>query len=303
MATWNELSNDISRAVEETGKSIVTVEGRGRPACGIILGGSTVVTAAHAIGEEEDLRVWISPGTPLRASVKGRDSQTDIALLATEAKIPEEQGRPAQFAENPQLAVGQLVVSVARTRRGNIVASSGILSGLMGEWHTARGRKVDAFIRPDLLLYRGFSGGALIGSDRKIIGMTTGFLRRGSPLAVPYATINRVTKVLLEKGYVPGAYLGLGLQPVRVPESLKRKLNLSENAGALVVHVEPGGPADKAAVLVGDILLSLGEGRFSEERTTAMLSRLVPGQNAKVKAIRGGELFDAQLNVGERRNR
>jgi S1-C subfamily serine protease len=173
----------------------------------------------------------------------------------------------------------------------------------MGEWHTARGRRVEAFIRPDLVLYRGFSGGALIGADRKIIGMVTGFLRRGSPLAVPYATIKRITTVLLEKGYIPSPYLGLGLQPVRVPESLKQKLNLSENAGALVVHVEPAGPADKAGVLVGDILLSVGEGRFGEERTTAIFSRLIPGQSANVKAIRGGQLFGSQLNVGERRNR
>jgi len=301
MATWNELSHDISQAVEEAGKSIVTVAGRGRPASGIILDGSTVVTAAHTIQEEENLHVWISPGSRFRASLKGRDSATDIAVLTTEERIPEA-GRSAQFAENPQLAVGQLVVSVARTWRGNVVASSGILSGLMGEWHTARGRRVEAFIRPDLLLYRGFSGGALIGADRKIIGMITAFMRRGSPLAVPYATIKRITTLLLEKGYIPGPYLGLGLQPVRVPESLKQTLNLSENAGALVVHVEPAGPADKAGVLLGDILLGVAEGRFGEERTAAILSRLVPGQSASVKAIRGGQILTSHLNVGERRN-
>ncbi|MBO0910514.1 MAG: serine protease [Acidobacteria bacterium] len=303
MAAWSQLSSDISQAVEQTGKSIVTVGGRGRPRSGIILDESTVVTAAHAIQEEENIRVWISPETPLRASLKGRDSATDIAVVATETKIPEAVGRPAQFNENPQLSVGQLVVSVARTWRGNVVASSGILSGLMGEWHTAHGRRVDAFIRPDLLLYRGFSGGALIGADRKIIGMITAFLRRGSPLAVPYATIRRITAVLVEKGYIPRPYLGLGLQPVRVPESLKQKLNLSENAGALVVHVEPAGPADQGGVLVGDILLTIGEGRFGEERTTAILSRLSPGQSANVRAIRGGQLSSCQLNVGERRNR
>src|SRR5207302_3314365 len=185
--------------------------------------------AAHTISERETVRGWISPDQPFTASLVGRDSGTDIALLKSETKLS-----GASFAENPQLAVGHFVVAIARTWRGNLVASAGILSGLMGEWHTHRGKKIDAFIRPDLNLYRGFSGGAIIGDDQKIIGMTTSALRRGSPLAVPYATIKRVTSVLLEKGYIPSPYLGLGLQPVRVPESLQQKLNLTQRVGVLV---------------------------------------------------------------------
>jgi len=220
-------------------------------------------------------------------------------LLKPESKI----GAAAQFAENPQLAVGQLVVAIARTWRGNLVASAGILSGLMGEWHTHRGHKIEQFLRPDLTLYSGFSGGALLGADQKIIGMTTASLRRGSPLALPYSTIKRTTAVLLEKGYIPHPYLGLGLQPVRVPESLAQKLNLSQHAGALVVHVESSSPADKAGVLVGDIVLKINDGSFGEERTTSILSRLSPGQEATVTGIRGGQLFRSTLQVGERPRR
>lgn len=301
MGTWNELSNELSQAVQAVGKSVVTVQARGgRTSSGIILDESTVLAAAHTISEEENIRVWMYPDQPFAGHLVGRDSGTDLAILKTEAKIG---NATATFAESPQLAVGQLVVAIARTWRGNLVASAGILSGLMGEWHTYRGKKIDAFIRPDLTLYHGFSGGALIGADQKIIGMTTAALRRGSPLTVPYATIKRVRSILLEKGYIPSPYLGLGLQPVRVPESLQQKLNLTQHAGALVAHVESGSPADKAGLLVGDIVLKISDASFGQERTTSILSRLAPNQSASVTGIRGGQLFTLTLLVGERPRR
>jgi len=173
----------------------------------------------------------------------------------------------------------------------------------MGEWHTFRGKKIDAFIRPDLTLYSGFSGGALIGADQKIIGMNTTALRRGSPLAIPYATIKGTAAILIEKGYIPKPYLGLGLQPVRVPESLKKNLNLTQNVGALVVHVEPSSPADKAGLLLGDVLLRIEERNFGEGETASVVFRLAPGQNASILGIRGGQQFSSTVSVGERPRR
>ncbi len=300
MGTWNELSNELSQAIQTVGKNVVTVQpGGGRTSSGIILENDTILTSAHAVSEGENIRGWTSPDKPFKATLVGRDPGTDIALLKADAKL----SGAAKFAENPQLAVGQLGVAISRTWRGNLVASAGILSGLMGEWHTHRGKKIDAFIRPDLSLYHGFSGGALIGADQKIIGMNTSALRRGSPLTIPYATIKRVTSILLEKGYIPSPYLGLGLQPARLPESLKQKLNLTQNAGVLVVYVESGSPADKAGVLLGDVLLKIADRNFAEQGTTSILSTLAPGQSVSVAGIRGGQAFSSTIQVGERPRR
>src|SRR5205823_9501658 len=233
------------------------------------------------------------------ARVAGRDSGSDLAVLKVDAKL----AGSAVFTDDPQLAVGQLVVAVARTWRGNLVASAGILSGVMGEWHTFRGKKIEAFIRPDLTLYSGFSGGALIGGDQKIIGMNTTALRRGSPLAIPYATIKGIAAILIEKGYIPKPYLGLGLQPVQVPESLKKNLNLTQNGGALVVHVEPSSPADKAGLLLGDILLRIEERNFGEGGTASVVFHLAPNQNASILGIRGGQQFSSRISVVERPRR
>jgi S1-C subfamily serine protease len=297
MGTWNDLSNELSQAIQAVAKSIVTVQAAGgRTASGIVLDEKTVVTTARAVADEEKIRLWISPDQPFNTSLVGIDSGTDIAVLKTDTKL----GISAAFTENPQLAVGQFVLAVGRTWRGNLVASSGILSGVMGEWHTFRGKNIEAFIRPDLTLYSGFSGGALIGADQKIIGLNTTALRRGSPLAIPYVTIRQVAAVLIEKGYIPKPYLGLGLQPVRVPESLKKNLNLTQNVGALVVHVEPSSPADKAGLLLGDILLRIEERNFGAGETASVVFRLAPNQNASVLGIRGGQQFSSTVSVGER---
>jgi len=300
MGIWSELSNELEKTVQGVGRSVITVQAEGsRTVSGIVLDEHAIVTTASAIGESETIRAWISPDRQIDASVIGRDRGTDIALL----KPDEQVGSPAVFAEDPKLGVGQFVLAIGRTWRGNLAASSGILSGLMGEWHTPGGAKIESFIRPDLNLYSGFSGGALVGADSRVIGMNTDSLRRRSSVAIPYTTIKRVAAVLRAKGHIPKPYLGIGLQPVRVPESLRQRLNLTQDAGALVVHVESASPADQAELLPGDILLRVDEQSFGHHGPTSLVFRLEPNRDAKISGIRGGQQFSTTIHVGERPRR
>ncbi len=299
MSTWSELSNELHKTVQAAGQSVITVRAESsRTVSGIVLDDLTIVTTASAIGDGETVRAWVSPDQQVDASVIGSDRGTDIAVLKPEQQV----GSPAVFAEDPKLEVGHLVLAIGRRWRGNLVASSGILSGLMGEWHTPRGEKIESFIRPDLNLYSGFSGGALVGADSKVIGMNTNALRRRSSVA-PYSTIKRVAAVLREKGRIPKPYLGVGLQPVRVPESLRQRLNLNQDVGALVVHVESASPADRAELLPGDILLGVDEQKFGHHGPTSLVFRLEPNRDAKIAGIRGGQHFSTTIHVGERPRR
>ena len=137
----------------------------------------------------------------------------------------------------------------------------------------------------------------------KVIGMNTNALRRRSSLAIPYSTIKRLAAVLREKGHIPKPYLGVGLQPVRVPESLRQRLNLTQDLGALVVHVESASPADKAELLPGDILLGVDEQKFGHHGLTSLVFRLEPNRDAKIAGIRGGQHFSTTIHVGERPRR
>src|SRR5262245_47079865 len=120
-ATWQELSKEISRAIADAGKSIVAVDGRsGHTSSGIVWRADSILTAAHTIRHERDIRVIVGPGRSVQAQLAGRDRGTDIALLKLDQEIP---APPAQLGITASLSVGELTVAVARTRRGNIVAS------------------------------------------------------------------------------------------------------------------------------------------------------------------------------------
>jgi S1-C subfamily serine protease len=205
-----------------------------------------------------------------------------------------------RWAETSRLRVGELVLALARTGRGNLVASSGVISGLMGSWRTWRGGEVDQFIRPDLTLYSGFSGGPLVNARGEVIGMNTSGLHR-SGITVPASTISRVAAELLEKGRIERPYLGVAMQAAPLPESLRTKLNLIATEGLLVVHTESEGPAEKAGVLLGDVLLELdGQATADTDDVQRVLRGHKSGEAVPAKLLRGGALVTIHVTLASR---
>ena len=296
--TWSELSKEISQAVEHAGRSIVAVDGRsGHTSSGIVWRADSILTAAHSIRSDTNLRVIAGPGKSITARLSGRDRGTDLAIL----KLDKEIENPAvQFGNTASLSVGELTVAIARTRRGNIVASSGIISGLMGEWQVSRTR-IDQFIRPDLNLYPGFSGGALVDAGGNILGLNTSGLIRGKFITIPSSTLTRIAEEIAAKGHVAQPYIGLVMQPVEIPEPLQKKASVNTSAGLLVMHVQAGGPADTAGALLGDILIDIDGRTFEDlEDVHDELRRKGAGQEVQARVIRGGQSAQISIRVGER---
>lgn len=250
---WAILSNQLADTAAAVGQSVVAVHGRRHPSSGILWSNDSVVTANHTLRRDDEISVIVGPDKSVSARVVGRDPRTDLAVLHLQQPADAPQGRWGNAAN---LRVGELVMALGRTWRGNVVASSGIVSGLMGAWRTWRGGELDQFIRADLTMYPGFSGGALVNAQGEILGLNTAGLHR-SNITVPAATVERVTKELLEKGRIERPYLGLAMQAVPITESLRSKLNLKARDGLLIAHVEPGSPADKGGVLLGDVLTEI----------------------------------------------
>jgi S1-C subfamily serine protease len=295
---WQEMSKEISQVVDRAGQSIVAVDGRsGHTSSGIIWRSDAVLTAAHTVRHDAGIRVILGPERFVQARLEGKDRGSDIALL----KLDRETGsQPAQLDGAASLSIGDLTVAVARTRRGNIVASCGIVSGLMGEWRVARTR-IDQFIRPDLSLYPGFSGGALLGPGGSVLGLNTSGLIRGKPITVPSSTLVRLAEEIAAKGHVAQPYVGLVMQPVQIPESLQKKASVNATAGLLVMHVESGGPADVVGVLLGDILIDMDGRAFDDlEDVHEMLERKGIGQEVQTTVLRGGQRLQMTIRVGER---
>jgi S1-C subfamily serine protease len=296
---WQQLSSELSGAVERVGKSIVAVDGRaGHTSSGILWRPNLVLTAAHTVRSESGIRVIADSNTAVQARLAGRDPGSDIALL----RLDQDLALPvASFGNTDSLAIGQFVIAVARTRRGHIVASAGILSGLMGEWRTWRGSRFERFIRPDLTLYSGFSGGALVGSDGLVLGMNTRGLMRDKPITVPASTLTRIGEALETRGRVPRPFIGLVMQPVHVPESLQKRSGVAARSGLLVMQTEPGGPAEQAGIVIGDLLIELDGNAFADlDNVADLLSRSGIGNEAKLTLIRGGARLNVNVRVGER---
>lgn len=238
------LSNDLAAAVERAGRSVVAVHARPRfSSSGVVWRPGVIVTAQHTIRREEEITVTLPDGASRPATVAGSDPGTDLAVL----RVPEPSGDPAPpLAE--EIKPGYLTLAVGRSEDSGVNATLGIISAVSGPWRTWRGGRLDRYIRLDLTMYPASSGGLVIDTSGATIGIATSALSRLAGLAIPASTINRVLEEILTRGRVSRGYLGVGLQPVTLPDHQR---------GLIVLSVEAGGPAAAAGVLVGDILVSL----------------------------------------------
>lgn len=288
------LSDSLADTVEAAGRHIVSVSARRRAhGSGIQWKPGIVVTADHVIEREESITVTLPDGSQPEASLVGRDPTTDLAVLAVSGlnlgtpSMPAEPARP-----------GQIVIALARPGDHGLSVSFGIISSVGPEFNTQGGGRIDQFLRPDVTLYPGFSGGALIDGSGRLIGLNTSGFGRGLPLTMPAATVERVVGQLVKNGRVSRGYLGLRLQGVELPGSAAKLVNADR--GLLVVGVEPDGPGDKAGVLVGDILLALaGTSIGQSDSVPATLGSETVGTTLSMKILRGGEPANLALVVGE----
>lgn len=292
------LSNDLANAVEAAGKSIVAVHARRHtPSSGVHWKSGAIVTADHTIDRDDDITVTLPDGTSVPAQIAGRDAGTDLAVLKINAgSLPS-----ATIGDDSALKVGGIVLAVARPGDRGLSAGWGTISSLGGPWRTWSGGQIDSLIRLDLTLYPGFSGGPLVDAGGTVSGIITSGLSRSMALAIPTATVNRVVEQLLSKGRVARGYLGVALQPVRLPENLTTSLQLPGDRGLIVVSVESSGPAEKAGILVGDILLALNGRAIGEpDAVQSMLDPDQVGKTITVRFLRAGAPQEASLTVGER---
>lgn len=296
------LSNDLAEAVARAGQAVVAVHARPRmPSSGVHWRQGIIVTAEHTVKRDEEISVGLPDGRVVPAALAGRDQSTDLAVLKLEGG-----GFPtAEIGDAAALRVGHVVLAVARPgeRGRGLSASWGVISALGGPWRTWHGGQIEQFIRPDLTLYPGFSGGPLVDAHGRVVGINTSG-PRSMALTIPRLTVDRVVDQLLEKGRIVHGYLGLGMQPVRLPESLKRSLNLPRAGGVIIVAVEPDSPAERAGLLIGDILIALEGVTVSDTADVqALLGPERVGTTVGASIIRAGQLLERAITVGERPRR
>jgi len=285
------LSNELAAAVERAGRAVVAVHARPRfSSSGVFWRPGVIVTAEHTIRREEEITVTLPGGTNAPATLAGSDPGTDLAVLKVDA-AGHESATPAGAPPVP----GNLALSIGRSEDSGVNATMGIVSAVSGSWRTWRGGRLDHYIRLDLTLYPGSSGGLVVNTAGEALGIATSALSRIAGVAIPRTTVDRVVDEILARGRVSRGYLGVGLQPVELPDHHK---------GLIVLSLEPEGPAAKAGVLIGDILTSLAGTSVSDtEDIQGVLESHTVGQGVEAGVLRGGASRNITITVGERPRR
>jgi S1-C subfamily serine protease len=293
-----ELSNALAQATDRAAASVVAVhtEKRGSSS-GIVWRSSVVVTAEHALRRDEEIQLTLPDGRVVAATLAGRDPSTDIAVL----KCAEAGSAVPQFGDMATLKPGSLTLVVGRTRASGPVAALGVVSLVAPERRTWTGASLSPYIRLDVGLQPTAVGGAVIDAHGNTVGLATPRFARFGVIAVPASAINKVADTILQKGRIPRGYLGVGLQPVRFPDALREKLQWKEKAAVIVLEVHPDGPADKAGIVIGDILVSLaGQPVTRLEDVQSHLAGDAIGKTFPLKFVRGGTIQEGRIVVAER---
>jgi S1-C subfamily serine protease len=293
-----ELSNALAQATDRAAARVVAVhtERRGSSS-GIVWRSGVIVTSEHALRRDEEIQVTLPDGRVAPATLAGRDPSTDIAVL----KCSEATNAVPEFGDVATLKPGSLTLVVGRTRASGPVAALGVVSLVAPDRRTWTGASLVPYIRLDVGLQPTAIGGAVIDAHGTTVGLATPRFARFGAIAVPASSINKIVDTLLQKGHIPRGYLGVGLQPVRLPDALREKLKWNEKTAAIVMDVHPGGSADKAGMVIGDILISLaGDPVTRLEDIQAHLAGDSIGKKLSLKFVRGGAIQEASIVVGER---
>lgn len=289
----NELSTQIADIVTRVAPSVVQVDGQGRPASGLVYAADTVVTTARAVGRDEHPRVRRADGEVVNAEIAGWDPATRVVVLrAPGLELP-----ALSAGELPR--VGEIAIALARSWSNAITASAGVVSVIGGPLPTGRRRSIAQVIRTSAPMHEGFAGGALVGADGRLLGVTTAASIRGLGVVIPAGIAWNAAADLLQRGTLRRGYLGIAAQPARVSE--KQKSAAATEQALLVVDVKPGTPADDAGLFVGDLLLSLdGHALASPDELFDLLVGDRVGKSVAVKVLRGGAPVDVSVTVAPR---
>jgi S1-C subfamily serine protease len=278
------LSQSIAAVVERAATHIVSVTSRHSQACGFVWRPGLIVTADEALAEEGEVFVQSHGADSIRATRVGRDHSTDVALLRIDrVDLPV---LPLTTAYPP---VGALSVVVGAAD-GSPSATLGVVSRAAGPWRSMRGGDIDARLELDVSLRRGGQGALALDAAGNAFGMAVRGPRK--TIVIPAGTIERVAATLQSHGRIPRGYFGLGLQAVRTSD---------KKSGAMVMSVDADGPAAKAGVLQGDVILAINGSEIDGVRS--LLRALGPdsiGSTVELLVARGGTTSTIPVSIGER---
>ena len=279
---------ELPLSVARLAASVLGVSTRRHRSAGVLWRPGVLVGSATALWRVSSVSLTLPDGEQVQGELRGFDMATDLAAVQFESGPLS----PAEHRADPHLRVGDFVFAVGREPSGLTQASFGHIGMVGGEWHTWRGGRVDRLIRLDGGLYPGLAGAPVAAADGRVLGIASDAFSRHHGVVLPTATVNRVLDQLLTHGRVQQGYLGIAAQPVRAV------LEGAAVTGLLVSTLADDGPAARAGLLVGDVIVQVGS--VAVGTLDALRDRLQVGAQVQLTVARGGQAQSLSLEVAPR---
>lgn len=288
-----QFSEALAARAQAARDGVVAIRlGHDRHVTGMLWQAGVVVGSEQALPRKDDFELVAPSGAIVSARMAGLDSSTNIAVL----KLSESIAAPAIDAGEAR--GGAIALAIGADGTGGVTTRLGIVNSAGPEWHSSRGGLIDRRIVLDVQLAGREEGGPVFDAAGACLGMST-FGPRGQVIVIPAATINRVVPQLVRNGRIARGWLGVALQAVAVPESLRE--NADQSSGLMVMSVAENGPAAQAGVVAGDIILSIdGTPAHRFRRIARLFGTDSIGRKADIRLIRSGAVITVQTIIAER---
>ena len=281
-------TSSLADTIERLAASVVGLATRRNRGSGVLWRDGVVVGSASALWRLSSVSLVLPDGEQVQGTVRGVDVGTDLAAVSFTSGTLPVAGRAASASPR----VGDAVFAVGRDPSGLTHASFGHVGLVAGEWRTWRGGRVDRLIRLDGGLYPGLDGAPVADASGQVLGLASSAFSRHHGVVLPVATIERVLNQLLAHGRVQQGYLGIAVQPVRAV------LDGEAVDGLLVSSVADDGPAARGGLMVGDIIVKVGDSVVNS--LDGLRAALQVGARAVLRVARGGKAHELSLEVAER---
>jgi S1-C subfamily serine protease len=294
MNTLSQLSAELADIVDGAAPSVVQVQGRRRPASGVVFRDEFLLTTTRALGRDDGLSIRTADGQTNAAELAAWDPATTLVLLRVAGFHA-----PALTPSTTTPRVGHMAIAVGRSWSNAVTATTGIVSVIGGPLATGRGRTIDRVIRTSAPMHSGFAGGALLDVQGQLIGVATAADIRGLGVVIPSDIAWKTAAALAEHGTTGRGFLGVAGQVARLSD--RQRDRQERSSGLLVVGVSTGSPADAGGILVGDVIIEF-DGHTVESPLDLfdLLQGDRIGRSLPVKVLRGSSVTDLTVTVGRR---
>ena len=256
------------------------------------------LTNNHVVAGSTGITVTLSDGREVPAQLVGADPTTDLAVVRIGAL-----GLPVtEFGDSDGLRVGQLVLAMGSPFGFQATVTSGIVSAIGRSLRSESGRLVENVIQTDAPLNPGNSGGPLVDTHGRVVGINTAIIAyaQGICFAIPSATARWVAGLLIKEGRVRRGYLGVAAQARGLHPALVHALGLQKPTAVEVIEVAPNSPAAQAGLQAGDIIIAVNDTQVNTvDDIHRLLNRFEPGTRLDLSVIRGGQRLDLAATLLE----